>query len=280
MTMTNAIIRARRSLVAVTGCILFASCGAHTVAPKHASSNMTAASAAPSIELATTTRASTTPSYSPHRPDGSTASRSTAHAMRTSVAAQPGSYTYDVTSTSSGPPPQGGSVSEKAKLRIDHAQGSDQHTAVADDQGNGEQYEYRYLDSGIEVLELKFTGQFDKDFRPSDEATYAPIPASPGTAWSWDMTSTDHSSTMHAEFKVSRRDTVIIGREPIDVVVVVGTVTIRTSYNAAPITIEIRTTKWISLHYKLTVKRHDISDVPAFNNHSDTTDVLESVHPK
>src|SRR5437016_3137118 len=123
--------------------------------------------------------------------------------------ATPGHYTYDVTgSRSGGTPPTTAPINGKATLTVDPAQGTDQHeTLVSDDgSGNGTELTLRYLPNGVFLVDLKITGQFSKEFRPDPPVMAEPLPQKEGTKWSWDIKSTDNTTTGHGDYTMGKAD--------------------------------------------------------------------------
>jgi len=207
---------------------------------------------------------------------------SKAPASSTAVGAAPGHYTYDVSGSSSGgTPPTSGQVNGRATLTVDPAQGTDQHeTLVSNDgSGNGTELVLRFQPTAVLLVDLKITGQFSKEFRPNPPVQAEPKPQTPGSTWTFDMTSTDNTTTAHGDYRISGTDKTSNGCQQVACGVVDGTLTIHTTFNGAPLTITLTTTRVDSPKYSLTVKEHDVTDVPGFF-HSDTTSVIESVVPR
>ena len=203
-------------------------------------------------------------------------------AATAAAGAAPGHYTYDVTgSRSGGTPPTTAPLNGKATLTVDPAQGTDQHeTLVSDDgSGNGTELVLRYQPDGVFMVDLKITGQFAKEFRPNPPVLAEPVPQTEGKHWAWDITSTDNTTTGHGDYTMGKPDTTSNGCKPVACGLVNGTLTIHTTFNGAPFTITLTTDRVDSPKYSVTVKEHDVTDVPGFF-HSDTTSIIESVVPK
>jgi hypothetical protein len=197
------------------------------------------------------------------------------------VGAKPGSYTFDISGTrSGGTPPTTAPMSAKATIVYDAASGATQHSTQSDSsgQGGGQELLLEYRADGVYIQDLKLTGQLNKEFKPSPPVLATPIPLPAGKQWSWDMTSTDGTTTIHADNKGAGTETVTIGGQAVETDKLDVVLTIKTTFNGAPITVTVTSTRWQSTKYSLIVKTHDVTDVPGFG-HSDTTSVLESVNP-
>lgn len=196
-----------------------------------------------------------------------------------SVGAAPGHYVYDVTGErSGGTSPGTQAVNAKADLTIDPASGSDQTSTVSSSQSGGQTQttDYRYLPNGILLVDTTSGG---KEFKPDPPVLAMPVPPTVGTTWSWTMTSTDKSTTVRADNKITGTAILTIGGQPVQTVVLVVTLTTNTSYGGAPLTLKTTETNWLSPKYNLIVKRHDVTDVSPYAFHSDTTQTLESIKP-
>lgn len=197
------------------------------------------------------------------------------------VGAKPGSYTYDTTgSRSGGTPPTTAPVNSKTTSVFDPSSGTTQHSAQSDGsgQGGGQELVLEYRADGVYIQNLKFSGQLNKEFKPNPPVLASPIPVTAGKQWTWDMTSTDGSTTIHADNKATGTEAVTVGGQSVDCDKLDIVLTIKTTVNGAPITVTITSTRWQSAKYSMTIKTHDVTDVPGFG-HSDTTSVLESVNP-
>ena len=227
-------------------------------------------------------KATTAPAKSASSNTAAPAGAASKAATAGAAGAAPGHYTYDVTgSRSGGTPPTTAPLNGKATLTVDPAQGTDQHeTLVSDDgSGNGTELVLRYQPDGVFMVDLKITGQFAKEFRPNPPVLAEPVPQTEGKHWAWDITSTDNTTTGHGDYTMGKPDTTSNGCKPVACGLVNGTLTIHTTFNGAPFTITLTTDRVDSPKYSVTVKEHDVTDVPGFF-HSDTTSIIESVVPK
>jgi hypothetical protein len=227
-------------------------------------------------------KATAAPAKSASSNTAATAGAGARASTASAAGAAPGHYTYDVTgSRSGGTPPTTAPINGKATLTVDPALATDQHeTLVSDDgSGNGTELVLRYQPDGVFLVDLKITGQFAKEFRPNPPVLAEPVPQTQGKHWQWDLTSTDNTTTAHGDYTMGGPDTTSNGCKPVACGVVNGTLTIHTTFNGAPFTIALTTNRVDSPKYSVTVKEHDVTDVPGFF-HSDTTSVIESVVPK
>ena len=221
----------------------------------------TAATAAPG--RATSTTATTAP---PPKPG-----------QRGSVGAASGRYKYDVSGyTQNGTPPTTAPLKTTATLTVDPNQGTDQHEQTADEKGQTvSESVFRYLSDGVYIVDLKAAG---KEFKPNPPVLGLPKPATPGRSWSWDATSTDGTTTAHADYKINGNESVNVGGKDYPTVVIHGVITFKGTFNGTPYTATLDDTQWLSEQYDLAMKLHDVTDVPNFF-HSDTTSQLESITP-
>lgn len=153
-----------------------------------------------------------------------------------------GTYAYH--RTRDGSPTQG-------TLVVHAPQGSDQRYVTTYPGGEANELVVRARSGAIDLLMLKTTTPLfgTKEFRPSPPVLFAPDPAKVGATWSWRMTSIDGGRTLDGAFRVVRTERVTVGGEPVDTVVVEGTVNI-----SGDITGTLHQTSWASPRYRLVVR--------------------------
>ena len=241
-----------------------------------------ASSGSQATVLATTTtaggKAAAAPKATTTTAKGAAAQAAPAPAAR--IGAPPGRYIYDVTgSQTGGTPPTTANTSTKQTLTIDPPSGSLQHSAVTSQGGSSPQTEetFSYGSAQILFVDLK-VNQLGKEFTPSPPVLASPVPAQVGQKWSWDMTSTDKSTTVHGDFAYTGTDTVTIGGQAIPVFVLSANLTFHVTYNGAPVTVTDNQTEWVSPQSDLQVKLHTVLNAGAFGQ-SDTTAIMESTTP-
>jgi hypothetical protein len=186
-------------------------------------------------------------------------------------AAAPGTYTMNVTGTSSfGTPPPTSTV------KIEPLQGTDQKSSSSNQQGGGEQV-LRYQADGVYLVNLKITGTIKKEFKLDPPGLAFPQPATVGKAWSWTAKSTDGQTTVKSDFKILRTETIAIGGEQVPTVVVETKVVtdgdIKSTSTGA---------MWVSEAYRLIVRSDEKRSGTyggAFAFSSDTSSVMQSTKP-
>ncbi len=192
----------------------------------------------------------------------------------------PGTYTYDVKgSATGGTPPTTRPITATATNKVDPAVGSDQHSATTSENGGGGvELFLRFEPTQVLITELKLTGQLAKDFKPASPVLGARLPAKTGDAWSWDMTSTDGTTTIHADFSVLGSEPVTVQGKSEPATKLQQNLKIVTSYNGAPITVKIDTTSWTSPTKFVALQEHTLTDAGAFGS-GDTMSTLRSLTP-
>lgn len=167
------------------------------------------------------------------------------------------------------------SLDGEGRLRVDPPSGNDQHFALEYGDG-GTAQTVRPRSGGIDLAYLKVTVQASSwEFRPSPVVLFAPDPASVGSTWSWRITSTDGSLTIDARFKAVRNESVTIGGEAVNTVVVEGTSTLSGAVNGT-----LKQTLWGSERYRLIVRTEDVTDTSTpFASHSESRSELASTKP-
>jgi hypothetical protein len=195
------------------------------------------------------------------------------------VGVKPGRYVYVVSGTASGgTPPTTQRHEERSTMIVDPATGRDQRTDQSDPSGQGTEIVARYENGAVYLVSMVLRGQLPKEFRPAKPVLAMKANPASGDTWTWDMRSTDGTTTMHDEATVQGREQVRIGGRSIDAHKVRHKITLTTSFNGAPITINIDRTGWEALDLRLTVKTFTVTDVPGFV-HDESTATLESVEP-
>jgi len=280
----------RASATALTAVLLLGACGgakksadvsaASSAASTTAAASATTAPAGAGATSSTAKGASTTAKAKTAAGSGATAtttpaSGATPAASGKGVGTRPGTYIYDSQGTSTGgTPPTTSQNSSSTNLIVDPANGNDQHLTQQGERGGTELF-VRYESDRVSLVELKLNGQLAK---PASPVTAFPIPLTKGKQWSWDITSTDNSTTVHAEYKVIGDEATTVAGTKVDTVRVESTMTIKTTFNGAPVTVTIDETRWQSPEYYLATKLHTVTNVPGFGS-NDTTSTLRSLTP-
>ena len=216
------------------------------------------------------------PGTAPGSSGGGTAGASGAPRVGTA----PGTYIYDVSgSASGGTPPQSRDINSKGKAVFDPPIGSSQHIAVQDDKGTTQlEQTFQYASNMIQLIDMRINA-FNKEFRPDPPVEASPMPYTPGQKWSWDMTSTDGSTTVHGDFGYTGTETVATASgQRVACTVLSYTLTYHSSYNGTPVTVTQTDTVDTSEQYHLEVKIHRVTDAGTFGK-SETTSLLESINP-
>ncbi|MEY2423281.1 MAG: hypothetical protein QOI95_3348 [Acidimicrobiaceae bacterium] len=186
-----------------------------------------------------------------------------------------GKYTYHATGTTSlnGPP---SSVDVQAVTTIEDLNDDDQRaTTTGGGGGAGDQVQVlRYSSDKIELLSLEMTGAVHKVF--NGPVLFAPVPGSVGQAWAWDLTSTDALTHVHQSSRIDRTETVTIGGQSVDTVVVETDLTFSGDINGSG-----HLTSWVSPIYKVGVRSHSTLDATyaTFHLTSDITADLLDLRP-
>lgn len=215
------------------------------------------------------------------RPTGTTVKSATASGG-SRVGAAPGHYTYDVSGTrTGGAPATTAPVSGKTILTMDPLAGNTQHSTVAQQGSSSPQTEetFAYTPSQILFVDLKLN-QIGKEFTPNPPLLAAPVPPTVGQKWSWDMKSTDGTTTVHGDLAYTGQETLNIGGQSIRTYVLSVNLTFTVTYAGAPsgVIVHDSETEWLDPGRDLQVKIHDVLDAGAYGK-GDTTSVLESVNP-
>jgi hypothetical protein len=199
------------------------------------------------------------------------------------VGARPGRYVYLVSGTASGgTPPTTQRHEDRSTLTVDPAAGRDQRSVDTGGEGDSRQETETLLrhqeDGSVLIVSLVLRGQLDKEFRPAEPVLAMKAAPATGDRWSWEMRSTDDTTTMRDRVEVLGREQVSVGGRTVDCLEVRHEITITTSFNGAPVTVNIVRTGWESPEARLSVKTHTVIDVPGFV-HDESTATLESLDP-
>jgi hypothetical protein len=192
-------------------------------------------------------------------------------------AAAPGTYLLDTSGTITyGTPGTPRDAAGTQTLTVAAPKGTAQHSALHGDQGDTE-HDLLFRDTGTYMASLKLTSPaFTKEFRPTPAVLLVGDPARPGTSWSWSMTSTDGTTTAHADHKVARSETVTVGGTRVSCAVLVTHLVLSgdVSYTAD-------ITPWWSPAHRLPVKDHTVGKgtVGAFPFQTDISTLMRSVTP-
>ena len=137
---------------------------------------------------------------------------------------------------------------------------------------------FQYAGNMVQLLDMRINA-FNKEFRPNPAVEATPIPYTPGQQWSWDMTSTDGSTTVHGDFGYGGTETVTTpANQQISCTILNYTLTYHSSYNGTPVTITQTDTVDASEQYHMQIKIHSVTDAGTFGK-SQTDSVLESINP-
>ena len=152
-----------------------------------------------------------------------------------------------------------------------------QHTTLhSDDTGDTEQ-DIVVRDTGSYGASLKLTSPaFTKEFRPAAPVLLMPDPAAVGKRWSWAATSTDGKTHASATNALLRKETVTIGGQRVDTVVLQTHLVL-----SGDVSYDAQLTLWWAPAYRLPVKTHTVgqgnySGIPF---KTDITGVMQSVKP-
>lgn len=189
-------------------------------------------------------------------------------------ATAPGTYTADTSGTySAGGGPQ--DASGTATLTVSPLRNGAQRSTLHTEQTETTQ-DLLVRDKGTYLAALTVGLPVNKEFRPSPAALLFPAPATVGARWSWTSTSTDGASTVSADNKIARTETLTIGGQRVATTVLQTHLVITgdVSYTAD-------VTTWVATAYHLPVKDHTVGNgsfglIP-FS--TDITSVLRSVRP-
>jgi outer membrane murein-binding lipoprotein Lpp len=282
----------RRLAAALVAVLLLAGCSGDDAKPR--------AAASPTSQQAVTSSASAAPSGASSSASAGTTAEPTATAVpapgttttglpsRTSptpvssappgpqarrLSAAPGRYTLDATtSTGAGAEPEKG----EATLTVDPPTGDDQHSVLDLGEYGSTEQTVRFSASAVELVQLKVTSGFTKEFRPVRPVLLLPQPPTVGRTWSWRMVSTDGATTASVEAKVTKTETIAVGGERVSCVVVHSTLRLTGDITATSVM-----DTWYADRYHVTVKQHAVTDgmLGTFRFHTDTTTMLRSTTP-
>ncbi|HUQ39441.1 MAG TPA: hypothetical protein VM030_04755 [Acidimicrobiales bacterium] len=190
--------------------------------------------------------------------------------------AKPGTYTYTVTGKRSSPAFGEQPMNGDSQLKVDGASGRDQHSLESSGQGSTEQVA-RYGDDGVRLVSLR-TSQagFTKEFKPASPVQILPWPVKDGQTWSWKITSTDGATTVTSSFTLVGHETLTIGTEKVDTLVIDATV-----QTSGDITSTSTQKIWASPAYRLVVQDQGTTD-GSFGGtkfHSEISRKLKSTKP-
>jgi hypothetical protein len=179
----------------------------------------------------------------------------------------PGKYTYKVTGT------QGAQkVDYTSTATIDPPNGADQHSSQTTLQGPMDQT-LRHQPDGVYLVLLRQSTSFvNKEFRFDPPALTLPLPPTAGKAWSWKATSTDGKTTVDSAFTIVRTETIKVGGESVDAVVLEAKVTTSGDVNSTS-----TQTVWVSEPLRL-ILRADAKGRSTLGEF-DTSSRLQSTKP-
>ena len=266
----------RRSL-AVAALLVIAACGGTDDDDRDDAASTTTTSTTIAGETTTSTAASG--STAPSAGDSPTPT-SERTATASSLGARAGQYRYIVEGTATGgTPPTTQPHRGTSSLTVSPGSGSDQRFALRSEQGQGTDTLLRYSGDGdVHIVELDLYGQLEKQFRPDQPVLAIKADPQAGDTWSWEMTSTDGTTTMRDASEVVGREQVTVAGRTVDALKIRHDIRITTTFNGAPITATVDTTTWHALDLALVVKDHTVVDVPGLI-HDESTSTLESLDP-
>lgn len=249
--------------LAVVMAVLLAACGGgdkdKDSASGESTTTTTSTTAAPA-ESTTTTAAAGAPNASgatagSSSSGGGGATTTTAKASGSGSTASgdgraaPGTYTYNRTGKASTNAFGERSLDGPVTLKVDPANGNEQHSTQSSSEASSEQV-LRFLPDGAYFTFLKSTNSgLSKEFRPNPPVLAMPAGATVGRTWSWTVTSSDGATTLNAGFKVERNETLSIGGESVPTVVL--SVVLKTS---GDIELTTNQTNWVSVAKGLSMK--------------------------
>jgi len=251
--------------------------GATTPPPTAAPSEHASTAANPTTNTSAAPGSSSTAGAggSPTTPAGG-APHASARAAAASKATAPGNYTYDSTGSQT---ISGGkqAINDTSTLTVSEVIEGSQTSTLHNSQGDTEQdLVVRSTGSFLATLTISSPG-VNKEFRFSPPALLFPDPAKLGARWSWHSTSTDGSTTVNADNKLVRTETLTIGGQRVTTVVLQTHLVI----TGKDVHYTADATNWVAPAYRLPVKTHTVGSgsygVLQFS--FDVTDVLRSVHP-
>lgn len=190
--------------------------------------------------------------------------------------AAPGKYTYNRTGkqTTSAFPEQ--SLDGQVTMQMDPPANSEQHETTTASEGTSEQT-LRLLTEGAYFVDLKqSTSGFNKEFKPDPPVLAFPASATVGRTWSWTITSTDGQTTLNGSFRIDRNETLTIGGEQVQTVVLVGVLKA-----SGDIDFTSNTTNWVAPSKGLVVRTDTTTDgtIRGVTFHQQSSQVLASTKP-
>lgn len=193
------------------------------------------------------------------------------------AAARPGRYRYASTGTfSTGVGAEEQQRTGESILTVDPPAGADQHSLRQGEARSTEQV-LRYQADGIYIVMLKVTEQgLVKEFRPSPPVLAFPFGAPVGHTWSWRVVSTDGRTTVDANFRVERTESVQVGPDTVPTVVVQATLV-----TSGDLISRGTQTLWVAEKQRLTVREQSVTDgtFGAFRFRSTAEERLFSLTP-
>lgn len=196
------------------------------------------------------------------------------------VGAAPGVYQYSRKGTSS---VSGGYTASKKvdasyTATVEESSGTEQRTVFTGSSPEEEQT-VRYTDSGSDLVHmvLEFGGGKRREFRPNPAVRLVPTTATPGTTWSYTLTSTDGSTTIAVVSKVVGTERITGGGKTVDTVVL----EVKLDTKTPELTRTETRTIWWSPKYRLMVKGHEVSegDQAGFHVRSEADTTIRSLDP-
>ncbi len=185
-----------------------------------------------------------------------------------------GKYTFHAVGTMSlnGPPSP---FDAQVVTTVEDLNDSDQRSTAQGVNGSGDQIQVlRYSNDKVELVSLEMTGAVHKVF--NGPVLLAPVPGSLGQTWEWDLTSTDNLTHVHQNSRYDRTETVTVGGQSVDTVVVETDITFSGDIHGSG-----HLTTWVSGVYKMGVRSHSTLDATyaTFHFTSDVTADLLDLRP-
>ena len=196
------------------------------------------------------------------------------------VGAVPGVYQYTRKGTSS---VSGGYTASKKidtsyTATVEASSGPEQRTVFTGSSPEEEQT-IRYAEAGTELVHMvvEYGGGKRREFRPNPAARIVPKTATPGTAWSYTLTSTDGSTTIAVASKVIGPERISAGGKTVDTVVLEVKLDTKTPELTRTETRKI----WWAPKYSLIVKSHELAegDQAGFHVRSEADTIIRSLDP-
>lgn len=203
-------------------------------------------------------------------------SSSSGSSSSSSGVAAAGNYTYNRIGkmTSNAFPER--SLDGTVSLKIDPANGNEQHSTQTSSEASSEQV-LRFLSEGAYFTYLKRSESgLSKEFVPNPPVLAVPANPTVGRTWSWTVTSKDGATTLNADFRVDRTETVAIGGERVQTIVLVTV--LKTS---GDVQLTTNLTSWVSVAKGLVVKSNEVSDGAAgsITFHKESSMTMASTKP-